>query len=69
MKTRIYEVPILEITLECPEVYLVEAGSQAAAERHVATNFIGKSSIATPKRIVELMGKGIKVETPSEEVI
>ena len=71
MKTRIYEVPAKQIdgpvgVAIAPRTYLVEATSQAAAERYVASKYVGDATIATPKRIVELMGDGVKVESSVE---
>lgn len=64
--TRIYEVPVKNAAAGSPSSYLVDAKSREAAERHVASKFIGDAEIAAPKRIAEVMASGVKIETPAE---
>lgn len=71
-KTRLYEVHGMNLQgqdapgHERPQIYLVEAGSQAAAWKHVAQKFVGTPVVPIGKRIAELMGKGIKPETAKD---
>jgi len=67
--TRLYEVPA-EATVKGQtekKVYLVEASSRAAAEKHVADKFVSEAVLATPKRVSELMGAGVKPELVEEK--
>lgn len=71
--TRYYEVRVVvkkkddDGTIQHEQVFLVEAGSQSAAERHVGKKFIQPTTkIADAKRVAELMGRGIKPEAASE---
>lgn len=74
MGTRIYEVKatITATVGKSKEqhteehIYLVEATSHSVAARHVAAKYIQKAEIATPKRIVELMEVGHKLESAKE---
>lgn len=58
-KTRIYQVETHEVKATWR---LVEARSQAAARKHVVDGAVGEATIATGKRIAELVGVGVKVE-------
>ena len=71
--TRIYEVnaelPVASGSGEhtTKQTFLVEATSQAAAWKHVAGKYVKDVSLAPPKRLAELMGKGsTKVEAAEE---
>ena len=70
-KIRLYEVTLLEVPDEAkkgdPVTYLVEAGSQAAAWKHVASKFVIDVSIPDTARAVKLGAQGIKPETASTE--
>ena len=68
--TRIYEVqaePKAVPDSDYGRTFLVEAASLAAARNHVAAKYLGPITIPKPKRIVELMGRGVKVEAAKEE--
>ena len=64
MNSRIYDVCDVEAT---PPVHrLVEAASQAQAIRHVVSKrFI--ADVAKQQTLVELLGKGVKVEVAGSE--
>ena len=59
--TRIYAV-----TVEGKHKKLVRAASQAAAIRHVAKPMFA-ADVATQDELVELAGKGVKVEDAASE--
>lgn len=59
--TRIYEVTHTDAAGKKTS-YLIDARSANAAEQHVARKSVGEASIATAKRIVELMQNLVKVE-------
>lgn len=64
MSTRIYIVT--EINDESPNTkWLIDAQTQAQAVRHITKNQF-QVKVASPHEIVELMGKGVKVEKASE---
>lgn len=63
MKTRLYEVH----TMNADVVFLVEAGSQAAARAHVARKFVGDVVVPDGRRIADLMSRGVKVEDATKE--
>lgn len=64
MTSRIYDVSDVEST---PVVHrLVEAATQAQAKSHVVGNrFVAE--VANQKTLIELLGKGVKVEVAGEE--
>lgn len=70
-KTRIYEVQATIMAKPGGEVtasakFLVDAKSQEAAERHVATKFLVlETSIPNSRRTAELVSSGIRPE-PAE---
>ena len=76
-KTRIYEVSEEPKAVaaggsqsgDAPwnKVFLIDAKSQAAAEKHAAAKYIGPATIPNGRRIAELMGHGVKVETAKED--
>lgn len=63
-KTRIYEVKQVGEQARL-EVRLVEATSRAAAYAHVAKDLVEQPTIPDAKRVAELMGSGVKLETAS----
>ena len=75
-KTRIYEVSAEPKTVavggsqtdDAPwnKVFLIDAKSQAAAEKHAAAKYIGPATIPNGRRIADLMSHGVKVETAQE---
>ncbi len=73
-KTRYYEVKVVlpkiqdsEGVVQKEKLYLVDATSASAAEKHVARKFMAAPEIASAKRVAELMGKGVKPEVAGEQ--
>ncbi len=73
-KTRYYEVRVTlpkiqdsEGVVQKEKLYLVDAPSTSAAEKHVAKKFMAPAEIASAKRVAELMGKGVKPEVAGEQ--
>ena len=66
--SRIYEVTHTDAAGK-KTAYLIDAKSANAAEQHVARKTVGEASIASAKRIAELMGdpNKVKVETAGDE--
>lgn len=65
--TRIYEV---STNGEAGPVthFLIDAKSAQAAEQHVSRKFVNEASIASAKRIAELMGEPSKVKVEDAQV-
>ena len=76
-KTRIYEVSAEPKTVavggsqagDAPwnKVFLIDAQSRAAAEKHAAAKYISPATIPDGRRIAELMGHGVKVELARDD--
>lgn len=66
METRIYAVEVGEQSAQDKMVRLVRAGNPAQAVRHVSKGMIG-AKLATQDQLVELAGKGVKVEDAGEQ--
>lgn len=66
--TRLYEVPVpaAEGVKADAQIYLVEASSPSAAERHVGRKYIGDARLADGKRVAELMKAGAIHEVAEE---
>jgi len=70
--TRIYKVPAepKDKSGAAPSYtkhFLVDAASQAQAERHVAKKYVGAAEVAKPRDVAEMIGHGVVLETAKED--